>query len=198
MNNQPYTGDTPYFVKVEDAAGFSAYLHVSYYSGGEMVDFDTPYMNVFEYEIVAIPADARDIYVDVFMAIGIQTWQRICSLQIPSQPQICYNLYGTIFNPSCQKVECTPPGVVDMQPKQIQLNDSTRRVENPAIYPPVRPNCCDWDDCCYKELDDCCKGKWDDCCNGKWDNHCRCERKQCNKCGCKHRRRRGWGCCRLF
>ncbi|MEF9951748.1 MAG: hypothetical protein RR840_04795 [Clostridium sp.] len=157
---QPING--PYFITIQSWAAYSAYFNVRYISQEQVVIFDTPYINLFEYLRIPIPDDAYNITVDVYIATFIGWWYHSCQLYSQTHPQDCYELYGTIFNPSCKKVPCQ--NISGNGQIEISVMDGARYPIKYATPSETLPWCCE-------EVD-----------------ICKCERKCCRRCCNKHRR----------
>ncbi|MEG2338360.1 MAG: hypothetical protein RSB66_04710 [Clostridium sp.] len=151
-----------YFITIQNWAAYSAYFNVRYISGEKIVIFDTPYINLFEFLRIPIPNDAYNITIDVYIATFIGWWYHSCQIYSQTHPQDCYNLYGTIFNPTCQKVPCE--NISSNGEAEVSILDNSRygiKYATPSVNLP----------CCYKEVD-----------------ICKCKRKCCRRCPNKCRR----------
>ncbi|MEG2892668.1 MAG: hypothetical protein RR840_04800, partial [Clostridium sp.] len=95
---------TPYFISVGNSGAFVAYCNVRYISKEKIVIFDTPSFGDFDRAYIDIPEDAYNITVDVYIATFIGLWYHLCQLYSQGKPQDYYELYGTIFNPYCEKI----------------------------------------------------------------------------------------------
>lgn len=154
MDNQNLSEPAPYFISVGNSGAFVAYCNVRYISGGKIVIFDTPSFGDFDRAFIAVPEDAYNITVDVYIATFIGLWYHVCQLYSQSKPQDYYELYGTIFNPYCEKINSLV-GVGDGEVMDGIREEGRYRLEN---------------HCYRRKIYKCCK-----CC--KCYKYCRCRKR---------------------
>ncbi|MEG0371448.1 MAG: hypothetical protein RR645_04045 [Clostridium sp.] len=153
MDNVNATNDTK-TIKVYNGAGYIAIFTVLYYADGVSHFIQSPRFSLFFSESISIPSNATKIHVRVWYYLDIRTWVPFYDEDISTADDVCYSLYGTIYNPGCAKVPCdgdnlstTPPPIssdqhdyydcVDNGSEFICTNDS-------KYHCPQRPHphCC--------------------------------------------------------
>jgi hypothetical protein len=87
---------------VTHGGGYVARIKISYMQGGKtVVKFDNVDATAGWHQAINIPADATNIYVEIFSRTGV-VWEPLKAVFVktwPSPPNECVKIYGTTLDP---------------------------------------------------------------------------------------------------
>jgi len=103
------------FIRVYNRGAFVSYFRIEYKLGDWYHELYSREIPVLQSDTLKIPANATNIFFQVWVALFIQTWVVKYVETFLYPPQSCYRLSGTVYYTYCEGIPC-PVGDVGGNP----------------------------------------------------------------------------------
>ena len=92
-------------MEVTNKGGYTARFRITYSSRGQDIVRNSPAFNLFQTETLITPYGVNNIRLNAEYLAFIGVWRPLFDFVLPSTSR-CFDVYGTVFNPSWSPRNC--------------------------------------------------------------------------------------------